>query len=142
MSGVWASWPRRALILPLEGLILAYRITLSPVMGRQCRYVPTCSVYGMEALREHGPVRGAWMTVRRVMRCHPFARGGYDPVPPGKSVGSEGESKRNTEKEIGAAGKCSLDSVGPTGLSGGTGAEGGLASGGAADEPTSCRETT
>jgi uncharacterized protein len=68
--------------LPFELVILIYQATLARVMGGQCRYVPTCSHYGLEAYRVHGVVRGTWMTVRRILRCHPFAGGGHDPVPP------------------------------------------------------------
>ncbi len=57
-----------------------YRGTLGRVMGGQCRYVPTCSAYGLEAIKEWGAWRGGWMTVRRILRCHPFAKGGVDLV--------------------------------------------------------------
>lgn len=67
---------------PLVLLIRVYQVTLRPFMGAHCRYHPTCSQYGLDALREHGAIRGGWMTARRVLRCHPFAKGGYDPVPP------------------------------------------------------------
>ncbi|WP_395106558.1 membrane protein insertion efficiency factor YidD [Actinomadura sp. SCN-SB] len=72
----------RALIL----LVRAYRRFLSPLLGQQCRFQPTCSAYGLEALQVHGALRGSWLTVRRIGRCHPFNRGGYDPVPPAKGV--------------------------------------------------------
>lgn len=68
--------------LPFIAIIKLYQFTLSPILGRQCRFTPTCSWYGLEAYRTYGPVRGTWMTVRRVLRCNPFVRGGYDPVPP------------------------------------------------------------
>lgn len=58
-----------------------YQLTLSPIVGGQCRFRPTCSQYTIEALREHGPIRGGWLGFCRVMRCNPFAKGGYDPVP-------------------------------------------------------------
>ena len=70
------------LSLPFEWLIRLYQITLSPLVGGQCRFYPTCSHYGLEAYRQHGVVRGTAMTVRRILRCHPFSSGGYDPVPP------------------------------------------------------------
>lgn len=72
----------RLLTLPFLAAIHAYRLTLSPLMGGQCRFHPTCSTYGLEAYRTHGPVRGTYLTVRRLLRCHPFGGSGYDPVPP------------------------------------------------------------
>nr|WP_067911281.1 membrane protein insertion efficiency factor YidD [Actinomadura rubrobrunea] len=65
-------------------LVRAYRRFLSPLLGQQCRFYPTCSAYSLEALQTHGALRGTWLTVRRIGRCHPFHRGGYDPVPPPK----------------------------------------------------------
>jgi putative membrane protein insertion efficiency factor len=61
--------------------VQAYRYTLSPIIGPVCRYEPTCSVYALEALREHGAIRGSWLAVRRIARCHPWGGAGYDPVP-------------------------------------------------------------
>lgn len=66
---------------PFLWLIRLYRVTLSPLVGRQCRFEPTCSRYAEHAYRLHGPVRGSLLTLRRLARCHPLARGGYDPVP-------------------------------------------------------------
>ncbi|RMI37680.1 membrane protein insertion efficiency factor YidD [Actinomadura harenae] len=63
-------------------LVRAYRRFLSPLLGQQCRFRPSCSTYGLKALQEHGALRGSWLTVRRIARCHPFNPGGYDPVPP------------------------------------------------------------
>jgi putative membrane protein insertion efficiency factor len=60
----------------------AYKLTLSPWIGRSCRFVPTCSDYARDALILHGPVRGGWLAVRRLCRCHPFGGSGLDPVPP------------------------------------------------------------
>ena len=65
-------------------LILAiklYQLTLSPFLGRQCRYEPTCSVYAEDALRRFGVLRGGWLAVKRLGRCHPWGGTGYDPVP-------------------------------------------------------------
>ncbi len=70
----------RVCSLPFVAVIWVYRFTLSPIMGGHCRYVPTCSQYGLDAYRLHGPVRGTIMTIKRIGRCHPFAKGGYDPV--------------------------------------------------------------
>ena len=67
---------------PFILLIRAYQVTLAPLLGGQCRFHPTCSRYAVEAYQTHGPLRGTWLTLRRVARCHPFSRGGYDPVPP------------------------------------------------------------
>ena len=65
----------------LLALVVAYRYLLSPMLGRSCRFFPSCSEYAMEALERHGALRGTWLTVRRVARCHPWHPGGYDPVP-------------------------------------------------------------
>lgn len=64
----------------LIGLIAAYRCCISPLLGSNCRFYPTCSEYAREAIETHGALRGTWMTVRRLGRCHPFHPGGYDPV--------------------------------------------------------------
>lgn len=74
---------RRLAAAPLVLLIRVYQVTLGPFMSGQCRFHPTCSNYALEALRTHGPIRGVWLTARRLSRCHPFHAGGYDPVPPG-----------------------------------------------------------
>ena len=66
----------------VRGAHRAYKLTLSPLIGRQCRFIPTCSDYAAEALITHGPVRGGYLTVRRLCACHPLGRSGYDPVPP------------------------------------------------------------
>lgn len=67
--------------LPLLALIWCYRKLLSPALPPACRFYPSCSAYADEALRAHGLSRGAPLMVWRICRCHPFARGGYDPVP-------------------------------------------------------------
>jgi putative membrane protein insertion efficiency factor len=62
-------------------LIRLYQRGISPFLPPSCRFVPTCSQYGYEAITRHGVGQGSWLTLRRLVRCHPFCRGGYDPVP-------------------------------------------------------------
>jgi putative membrane protein insertion efficiency factor len=70
-------WPRRALAAPVR----AYRFFLSPWLGSACRFEPTCSKYTLEALEMHGAGKGSYLAARRVLRCHPWCDGGFDPVP-------------------------------------------------------------
>jgi putative membrane protein insertion efficiency factor len=72
------SWPARALLLLIRG----YQLALSPFSGGGCRFEPSCSCYAMQAIEDHGAARGFVLTLRRLARCHPFARPGIDPVPP------------------------------------------------------------
>lgn len=65
----------------LIGLIKLYQVTLSPWIGRACRYTPTCSNYGIEAIQKYGPIKGSWLTLKRVLSCNPWGGSGYDPVP-------------------------------------------------------------
>ena len=65
----------------LIALVRFYRYAISPMLGRNFRFHPTCSEYAIEALERHGALRGGWMAAKRVGRCHPFNPGGYDPVP-------------------------------------------------------------
>lgn len=62
--------------------VRAYRLFLSPWLGNSCRFQPTCSVYALESLEKHGAIRGGWLAIRRIGRCHPMGGDGYDPVPP------------------------------------------------------------
>ncbi len=64
------------------GALRVYKLTLSPFIGRQCRFMPSCSEYAAQVLVEQGPVRGSWMAFKRVCRCRPLAAWGYDPPPP------------------------------------------------------------
>ena len=65
----------------LLAVIRFYRLALSPWWGLQCRFTPTCSEFAMEALERHGSLRGSWLALRRISRCHPWHAGGFDPVP-------------------------------------------------------------
>jgi len=65
----------------LSGLIRIYRVAISPMFPPHCRYWPTCSAYSLEAVQRHGPVKGSWLALRRIGRCHPWGGSGYDPVP-------------------------------------------------------------
>jgi len=72
---------KQILIFPLVLLIRFYQYVISPAIGPKCRYTPTCSSYGIEALKKHGPIKGLWLTIKRVSKCHPWGGSGYDPVP-------------------------------------------------------------
>lgn len=77
------SWPARLLMKLVRG----YQLAISPYLGRNCRFTPTCSVYALEAMRVHNLPRALALTVWRILRCNPFVHGGYDPVPPPKQKG-------------------------------------------------------
>ena len=74
----------------LQTLLLAsigfYRQWISPLLGPRCRFIPSCSAYGLEAIERHGPWRGSWLTLKRLLRCHPWCAGGLDPVPPARTA--------------------------------------------------------
>ena len=70
----------------LAGAVRLYQLVLSPLMPPRCRHLPTCSDYVIEALCEHGVLRGGWLSARRIARCHPFGTSGLDPVPPREDV--------------------------------------------------------
>ena len=82
----YAASARRVLLLVLTAPIRAYRRLISPLLPPACRFHPSCSAYALEALRTHGPVKGLWLSLRRLARCHPFTilggGSGCDPVPP------------------------------------------------------------
>lgn len=66
---------------PFIVLIKIYQWVISPLLGPKCRYTPTCSQYGLEAFKKYGPIKGLWLTLKRVSSCHPWGGSGYDPVP-------------------------------------------------------------
>ncbi|MBT8336186.1 MAG: membrane protein insertion efficiency factor YidD [Gemmatimonadetes bacterium] len=78
---------RRVLI----GFVRLYQVGISPLTPPSCRYTPSCSAYAVEALERHGALRGSWMAMRRILRCHPWGGSGYDPVPlrPGSPGGTD-----------------------------------------------------
>jgi len=69
------------LSFPFIFLIKLYQWLISPLLGSKCRYTPTCSHYGIQALKKYGPIKGLWLTMKRIARCHPWGGHGYDPVP-------------------------------------------------------------
>jgi putative membrane protein insertion efficiency factor len=72
---------KQILSLPFIGLIKVYQLVISPLLGPSCRYTPTCSQYGLEAFKKYGPLKGLWLTVKRIARCNPWGGHGHDPVP-------------------------------------------------------------
>jgi uncharacterized protein len=65
----------------LVALVRAYQVVLSPFFGQQCRFTPTCSHYAIKAMQTHGAAKGVWLSVKRILRCHPWQDGGHDPIP-------------------------------------------------------------
>ena len=76
---------RWLLMKVMIGSVKVYQYTLSPLLGPRCRFWPSCSSYAIEAIQVHGPMKGGWMAVRRIVKCHPGNPGGMDPVPGGRS---------------------------------------------------------
>lgn len=83
MSETAAARPRGIARL-LAAVVRFYQLGISPLIGPRCRFAPSCSAYAIEALTEHGALRGSWLAFRRLLRCQPFCTGGYDPVPPAR----------------------------------------------------------
>ncbi len=77
-------------------LLKAYRFAISPLYGQVCRFYPTCSAYALEAVTQHGALKGSWLAIRRVGRCHPWNPGGYDPVPPRRDADRPSETSSPT----------------------------------------------
>ncbi|NYS60791.1 membrane protein insertion efficiency factor YidD [Halomonas salicampi] len=76
---------RRFFIVLLTGMVRGYQLVISPLLGPRCRFWPSCSSYTIEAIQVHGPLKGTWMAVKRMAKCHPGSDGGLDPVPGGPS---------------------------------------------------------
>jgi len=74
----------------MRALVIGYRYSLSALIGRQCRFAPTCSAYAIEAIERHGAIAGGWLALRRIARCHPWGGSGYDPVPETLTAGEPG----------------------------------------------------
>ncbi len=72
--------------LGLKGLIHGYRYAISPLIGPSCRFAPSCSSYALEAISRHGPWGGSWLALKRLVRCHPWHPGVFDPVPPPRGL--------------------------------------------------------
>ena len=74
-------WLKNVLIFPFVFLIKFYQVCVSPFTPPACRFTPTCSQYALEAVEKYGALKGGWLALKRLLRCHPFHKGGYDPVP-------------------------------------------------------------
>lgn len=77
MANIVTALLKQMLILPIR----FYQYCISPLFPAACRYTPTCSSYAIEAINKHGPIKGTWLAIRRICRCHPWGGSGYDPVP-------------------------------------------------------------
>lgn len=91
----------------LVALLKGWRLVISPLYGQRCRYYPSCSAYALGAVEEHGALRGSWLTLRRVGRCHPWTPGGVDLVPTpeayrwwGRAAGTDGETEETTTSAL------------------------------------------
>jgi putative membrane protein insertion efficiency factor len=92
LKKLWDRTIGELLVIAARGLIRAYQLTLSPMLGNVCRYYPTCSHYGSEAIATHRFSKGLLLTAMRIARCHPWAQGGWDPVPPVGAWRNPGDS--------------------------------------------------
>ena len=85
----------------LLGLIEVYRLVVSPLLGANCRHLPTCSQYAKDAVIVHGPLRGSYYTLKRILRCHPWANSRLDPVPPGDDLRTPAEYIESKNQRVG-----------------------------------------
>ncbi len=92
------------LAIPMIWFVKAWRLLVSPLYGQVCRYHPSCSAYGLESLQVHGAWPGAWLTVRRIVRCNPWSPGGYDPVPGTPQAEAWAEEQRREAATTGSVG--------------------------------------
>ena len=86
--------------LVARGLIRLYQILLSPFIGNQCRFHPSCSTYALEAIETHGTLKGTCLAIKRLGRCHPFHSGGFDPVPPAEAGPERPAARASFFREI------------------------------------------
>ena len=95
----------------LIGLLKVYRLVISPLYGNVCRYYPSCSAYALRAVSVHGAVKGSWLAARRLLRCHPWAAGGYDPVPGTPEFAEEMRDQALAVKQNGPSAQDSVPST-------------------------------
>lgn len=81
LNYIWNKIVKRGLGWFFLFLIRSYQLLISPMLGANCRFNPTCSQYGLESIRRYGPFKGGWLTLKRIARCHPWGGHGHDPVP-------------------------------------------------------------
>ncbi|HHQ69541.1 MAG TPA: membrane protein insertion efficiency factor YidD [Halothiobacillaceae bacterium] len=86
-------------------LVQFYRLVISPVLPPSCRFYPTCSEYTIEAINRHGALKGTWLAIRRIGRCHPFCKGGYDPVP-GTEIKQPDQADVENQRSSGSEHSC------------------------------------
>ena len=92
----WRGAIERLLASPLILAIWIYRLFISPLLGANCRHLPTCSEYAVEALQRHGPLRGGIFTLKRISRCHPWPTPAFDPVPRSGAAGAAGYDRHRS----------------------------------------------
>lgn len=95
---MWSGTVHKLITIVARGLHRLYKVTVSPFFGNRCRFVPPCSDYALKAVEEHGALLGSSLAIRRVLKCHPFHSGGFDPVPK-RRCGSTESARDNTTNE-------------------------------------------